>query len=60
MADFKEDRQRESIESKSPTFRALIERSYRVDPKLTASELTYMGYWTIAAQLKIDYQSGLL
>lgn len=60
MADFNDGRTRAPIEHKSPEFRSMVERSYRVDPKLTASELTYMGYWTIAAQMKIDYQSGIL
>lgn len=55
MADFNEDRCRQVLEHKTPSFRALLERAYAADPKVTASELTYMGYWTIAAQLKIDH-----
>ncbi len=60
MGDFNEDRCRQVLEHKNLAFRALLERAYAADPKVTASELTYMGYWTIAAQLKIDHQSGKL
>ena len=60
MGDFNEDRCRQVLEHKNPTFRSLLERAYAADPKVTASELTYLGYWTIAAQLKIDHQSGKL
>jgi hypothetical protein len=54
------DRTRSLIEDKSLEFRSMVERAYASDPKTTASELTYMGYWTIATQLKIDPQSGKL
>jgi hypothetical protein len=53
-------RTNELIEDKSPEFRAMVERAYGSDPKTTSSELTYMGYWTIAAQLKIDHATGKL
>lgn len=59
MADLM-DRTRALIENKSPEFRSMVERAYARDPKTTASELTYMGYWSIAAQLKIDHESGKL
>ena len=60
MGDFNEDRAHQVIEQKSVTFREMVERAYAAAPKATASELTYMGYWSIAAQLKIDHQSGKL
>lgn len=60
MADFDKSHCRQVLEHESLAFRALLERAYAADPKVTASELTYMGYWTIAAQLKIDHQSGKL
>lgn len=54
------ERTRTKLEDKSLEFRSMVERSYSIDPKSTASELTYMGYWAMAAQLKIDHQSGKL
>ena len=50
----------EAIESKSLSFRELVERSYANDPKKTDSELVYMGYWRIATQLKVDHAAGRL
>lgn len=54
------ERTRTRLEDKSLGFRSMVERAYAIDPKATASELTYMGYWSMAAQLKIDHQSGKL
>jgi hypothetical protein len=55
-----EDRVPQKIEDKSLEFREMIERAYRVDSRRTHSELVYMGYWDIAAQLRIDHQVGRL
>lgn len=54
------ERMHQMIEDKSLDWRAMIERSYSANPKVTHSELAYMGYGTIAAQLKIDHQAGRL
>ncbi len=57
---FKEDRVSERLEQKSLEFRSMVERAYQTDPVRTHSELTYTGYWDMAAQLKIDHQIGRL
>jgi hypothetical protein len=54
------DRIAQRLEWKSPEWRETIERAYRTDPRRTHSELVYVGYWDIAAQLKIDHQVGRL
>ncbi len=58
--DVTHGRSTDMIERKSPEFRELVERAYANHPAKTHSELVYMGYWTIATQLKIDYQAGRL
>lgn len=60
MGDFNRHRVNETLEWESPTFRALLERAYSASPARTDSELVYLGYWAIAAQLRIDHQAGKL
>lgn len=36
------------------------EKRYQAEPKKTHSVLVYKGLWTVAAQLKIDYEAGRL
>lgn len=60
MGDFSRDRVRETLEGKSPSFRDLVERAYRHAPVRTDSELVYLGYWNIAAELRIDHATGKL
>ena len=48
------------VEDKSLEWREMIERAYAADPRRTESELVYIGYWDIAAQLRIDHQVGRL
>ena len=50
----------DALEWKNLSFRELVERSYKNDPKKTDSELIYMGYWRIATQLKVDHEAGRL
>ena len=50
----------ETLESKSLEWRAMVERAYLSDPRRTHTELVSMGYWDIAAQLKIDHTVGRL
>lgn len=49
-----------TLEQMHPDWRSAIERNYQADPRRTHSELISRGLWTIAAQLKIDYQVGRL
>lgn len=60
MSLFNGERTTETIEQKHLDFRELLERAYRVSPVRTQAELVHMGYWLIAAQLKIDYDAGCL
>lgn len=60
MSEFKEDRVAQRLEWKSLEFRSNMERAYQADPKRTHSEFVNMGYWDIAAQLKIDHAMGRL
>jgi hypothetical protein len=60
VGDFSENRVNEKLEWKSPSFRELVERAYQHAPRRTDSELVYMGYWDIAAQLRIDHATGKL
>lgn len=36
------------------------EKRYQKDPKRTHERLVYMGFWLVAAQLKIDHEAGRL
>lgn len=54
------DRVSVRVEDKSLEWREMIERAYAADPRRTESELVYIGYWDIAAQLRIDHQVGRL
>lgn len=55
-----DDRSHQKLEWQSVDFRERAERAYAKDPKATHEDLVYIGYWTIAAQLRIDYQAGRL
>jgi hypothetical protein len=60
MSEFNEDRVRVKLEQTSLDWRSNMERAYQADPARTHSELVYMGYWDIAAQLKIDHAARRL
>jgi hypothetical protein len=55
-----QERQRESLESIAIDRRLQLERNYVRNPERSHSELVYLGYWAIASQLRIDFQSGRL
>ncbi len=57
---FKEDLTDKPVERVHLNLRELMERSYRLDPSRTHAELVQTGYWTVASQLKVDYESGRL
>lgn len=55
-----EERAQRRLEDLSLGKREAFERDYQKNPKQAASRLVYAGYWTIAAQLKIDHAVGRL
>ncbi len=48
------------LEKKTFEWREKVERAYLARPERTHQKLVYDGYWDIAAQLRIDHQSGRL
>ena len=60
MSNFDPDRTASTIERANSDWRSAIERNYQADPVRTHSELISRCYWTVAAQLKIDYEVGRL
>ena len=55
-----ENRTKRSLESVSLDHRERFEQAYGEDPQAVHSELVHQGYWWIASQLKVDYESGRL
>lgn len=49
-----------SLEQLRPALRAIFERAYLADPALTHRQLFELGYTTVVAQLKIDWEMGRL
>lgn len=48
------------LEDRPVDFRLLMERAYRLDPIGAHRNLVDLGYWQMAAQLKIDHAAGRL
>ncbi len=57
---FDPERYNVRLEEKTFGWREQVERDYRARPERTHAKLVYLGYWDIAAQLRIDHQSGRL
>lgn len=60
MSDFNADKVSIRLEDQNPNWRQAMERAYQADPKGTHTDLVCMGYWDIAAQLKIDHAARRL
>ncbi len=58
--DFDPDRYDKKLEKMKLGWREQVERDYLAKPERAHAKLVYLGYWDIAAQLRIDRQSGRL